>query len=228
MAKEKKYNVRRKGDPSFSEKGALDEIKDAIIVDVIIPTTTEFLGGLAEYAKDKGLELAKEKFFPYIKLKFRQAVPIVKAKFKAIKERIKNRKRKKKKTTDVDVKVTVEEQKLYTKKEVEQIMTNMRYAVLYIASGIKELSNAVVTDADDPKEQARIEEKLKELTSDDIKNIIDFMLEPKNKYLLDKETLKTFKAFKHGELIVDGELVPIKNFIETEIKTVTDGINNSL
>ena len=95
-------------------------------------------------------------------------------------------------------------------------MKNMRYAVLYIASGIKELSNAVITDTDDPEEKARIEEKLKELSSDDIKSIIDFMLERKNKYLLDKETLKMFKAFKHDELIVNGELVPIKKYIEVD------------
>ncbi len=97
MAKKRKYNVRRKGDPSIGETGVLDEIKDAVVVDVIIPTTVDFLRRIAKLAVDEGYKLTKGKLFPYLKLKFRQAVPVVKAKFKAFKARFKNRKRKKKK-----------------------------------------------------------------------------------------------------------------------------------
>lgn len=218
MARERKYNVRTKEKSLISEKSkeAISGVKDTIIIDMIIPIALEKIRPIAQKAFDEGERLAKEKIFPYIKFKFRQIVPVVKAKFGALKARIKNRKLKNKESVEFDAKVVADEQKLYTKKEVDQIMKNMKYAILYIASGIKELSNAVIIDADDPEEKAKIEAKLKELSSDDIKSIIDFTLERKNRYLLDKETLKMFKAFKHDELIVNGELVPIKKYIEVE------------
>lgn len=222
MAKERKYNVRTKEKSLISKKSkeAISGVKDTIIIDIIIPIALEKIKPIAQKAADKGEKLTKEKLFPYIKFKFRQVVPVLKAKFGVLKAKVKKHKWKKKNSAGIDAKVAAEEQKLYTKKEVEQIMKYMKYAVLYISSGIKDLSNAVITDSDNTEEKSKIEAKLKELTSDDIKSIIDFTLERKNRYLLDRETLKMFKAFKHGELIIDGELVPINNFYDTKIKSV--------
>ena len=106
-----------------------------------------------------------------------------------------------------------EEKKVeHTTKDVDQIVNNMKFAALYIAAGIRELSNTVVVDSD-PEKALELQEKLKELTSEQAIGAINFMLEDKNREMLDQATLQLFEAFRDEQFIIEGERVPINNYI---------------
>lgn len=211
--------INREKRKSQTSNTVIEKKQNPIVDDFLIPVAIDFLTQLAQIAIDEGVELTKNRIIPALKRKAKKITPIVKSRAKEIKNKFKKHKAEE---IIIDEKANVEivennnEQKLHTQEEVDQIIKNMKLAALYIAAGIKELSNTVVSDIDDSEKKIEVEKKLKELSSEDIRRIIDFMLEDKNKYLLDKETLKLFKAFRHDELIVNGELVPIKKYIELD------------
>ncbi len=107
----------------------------------------------------------------------------------------------------------------HTQEEVEMILNNMKFAALYIAAGIRELSNTVVTgDNLDPEKALEMQMKLKELSSGEVMRTIEFMLEEKNSQILDQATIQLFDAFRHKDFIVNGKAVPISRYFETMIE----------
>lgn len=103
---------------------------------------------------------------------------------------------------------------VHSQEEVDQIINNMKYAALYIAAGIRELSNTVIEDdRTDPQKVLDMQQKLRELSSEDVMNTIGFMLEDKNRDVLDQATIRLFEAFRQKELIVEGEAVPISRYL---------------
>jgi hypothetical protein len=93
----------------------------------------------------------------------------------------------------------------------------MKFAALYIAAGIRELSNTVVIDdGRDPKKVLAMQDKLKELSSGDVMKTIEFMLEDKNRDVLDQVTIRLFEAFKNKDFIVEGEAVPISRYLSAK------------
>ena len=104
---------------------------------------------------------------------------------------------------------------IHTQEEVDQILNNMKFAALYIAAGIRELSNTVVKDdGTNPEIALSIQMKLKELTTDDVKRSIDFMLEDKNRDMLDQATIRLFEAFRNKEIIAGDKVVSINRYLE--------------
>ena len=99
----------------------------------------------------------------------------------------------------------------HTTEEVDQIVNNMKFAALYIAAGIRELSNTVVIDSNQEK-ALEMQERLKELTSEQAIGAINFMLEDKNRDMLDQATLQLFEAFRDEQFIIEGGRVPIANY----------------
>ena len=67
----------------------------------------------------------------------------------------------------------------HSPKEVNQIINNMRLAALYIAAGIRELSDTVIVEVDENEKVSGLENKYNELSSEQVMNAIDFMLEEK-------------------------------------------------
>ena len=103
---------------------------------------------------------------------------------------------------------------IHTQEEVDQILNNMKFAALYIAAGIRELSNtAIADDGTDPEKTLAMQNKLKELSSGEIMNTIEFMLEDRNRDMLDQATIQLFEAFRHKDFIVEGEAVPISRYL---------------
>lgn len=227
MAKEKLYRVNvsgskttGQGDTSFV--GNADFMKDGAgkkdseIKNVFLPIARDTLEKFLKAAADRGLEFAQNEVFPEVEKRGKQFYRFLR---RNIKERYERRKlRKLNSANKADKVVPFDENKeLHTKEEVNQIMTNMKYAAYYIATRIDELSDIAASDKDDTEKKSEMESMIKELDTDDIKSIIDFMLEKKNKYLIDKETLRKFKVFKNNKLIVNGEIVlmPVSIFSES-------------
>ena len=44
-------------------------------------------------------------------------------------------------------------------------------------------------------------------------NTIEFMLDDKNRDMLDQATIQLFEAFRHKDFIVDGKAVPISRYL---------------
>ena len=65
----------------------------------------------------------------------------------------------------------------------------------------------------DPNMALETQNKLNELTADDAMKAINFMLEDQNRDMLDQATLQLFEAFRNMEFIVQGERVPISNYL---------------
>ena len=57
-----------------------------------------------------------------------------------------------------------------------------------------------------------MQERLKELTSEQAIGAINFMLEDKNRDMLDQATLQLFEAFRDEQFIIEGGRVPIANY----------------
>ncbi len=103
---------------------------------------------------------------------------------------------------------------IHTHEEVNQILNNMKFAALYIAAGIRELSNTIVADdGSDPEKLLEMQTKLKELSSEDITKTIEFMLQDHNRDILDQATVQLFEAFRNKNFIVNGETVPISKYL---------------
>ena len=106
---------------------------------------------------------------------------------------------------------------VHTPEEVDQILNNMKFAALYIATGIRELSNTVVADdGSDPEKTIAMQDRLKKLSSGEVMKTIEFMLEDKNRDKLDQATIQLFEAFRNRDFIVEGETVPISRYLSVE------------
>lgn len=157
-------------------------------------------------------------------------IPVAKSKKAELKNKVaesrkeKNAKKAEKKQTALAVKKKAEAKTLppktedktivHTQEEVDQILNNMKFAALYIAAGIRELSNTAINDdGTDPEKALTMQKKLQELSSREIMDTIEFLLADENRDMLDQATIRLFEAFRHNDFIVEGEAVPISNYL---------------
>jgi hypothetical protein len=188
---------------------------EVMIEDVVAPALAEAATYFFERAIDAGAEAMKTKVIPAVKTKSVELIDKAKtvhAECKAVKKTSTVVTKKPSKIKAIEILEKEEKKVEHTTKEVDQIVNNMKFAALYIAAGIRELSNTVVVDSD-PEKALEMQEKLKELTSEQAIGAINFMLEDKNREMLDQETLQLFEAFRDEQLIIEGERVPINNYI---------------
>ena len=155
--------------------------------------------------------------FPLIKLKFSKCID----KFKSSHAKKKNINNQTIPATKQQTKECSEQQPIYqpiyhSQEEVEQLISKMKVAALYIAAGIRELSNTVITDMDNPKKMAEMKSKLKELSSDEAMDTINFMLKEDNRKMLNQETLQLLECFRNHNLIVNDKIVPINKFLSDD------------
>lgn len=188
---------------------------EVMIEDVVAPALAEAATYLFERAIDAGAEAMKTKVIPAVKTKSAELIDKAKtahAERKAVKKTSTVVTKKTSKTKAIEILEKEEKKVEHTTKDVDQIVNNMKFASLYIAAGIRELSNTVVVDSDSEKAQ-ELQEKLKELTSEQAIRAINFMLEDKDREMLDQATLQLFEAFRDEQFIIEGERVPINNYI---------------
>lgn len=194
---------------------------EVMIEDVVAPALADAATYLFERAIDAGAEVMKTKVIPAVKTKSAELIDKAKsahAERKVLKAEKKTSTVVAKKTSKIKaIQILEEEKKVeHTTEEVDQIVNNMKFAALYIAAGIRELSNTVVVDSD-PEKTLEMQEKLKELTSDQAIAAINFMLEDKNREMLDQATLQLFEAFRDEQLIIEGERVKINKYISKPV-----------
>lgn len=196
-----------------------------ILEDAIVPALVDAMENVIERAIDSGFRAVEnvmtQKLIPAAKKKGRQIVE--KAKESHNKKELKptdvSKELKTQKSTDLKCKSRQNTNKkvYHSQEEVDQIMKNMHFAAMYIAAGINELSNTIViADKEDPKQIKEIQQKLNELSSEDVLTTINFMLEEKNRDKLDLATQRIFEAFRNKELIIKGESIPIGMILPTE------------
>lgn len=191
---------------------------EVILEDAVAPVIAEALTVLMERALDAGIDAIFTKVIPATKAKGSELID------KAKNSYIERRKNAQKQSAFVIKAPTViqstlqketsKQQPVYhSQEEVDQIINNMKFAALYIAAGIRELSNTVITESSDPEKALEMETKFKELSSEQVMNTINFMLEDSNRDKLDAATLQLFEAFRNRNLIVNGETVPISKYL---------------
>lgn len=77
------------------------------------------------------------------------------------------------------------------------------------------LRNTVVSDTVLTEEQRlNLQSQLESLTTTDIFEKIDLLLEDKNKGILDPMSLQILKAFRQEKFLVNGKAVSIRSYIE--------------
>lgn len=190
-----------------------------IIEDVIIPAASDALADLAHRAADALGDWALEKGLPAAKVKGAKLFNMICDVFvpvKPVRSVMKQEAAAVKQSTKVVESIVEQDGRtvVHNQEEVEQILNNMKYAALYIAAGIRELSNTVIQDdGTDPQKVLLMQQKLNELSSKEVMDTIGFMLEDKNRDALDQVTIQLFEAFRQKEFIVDGEAVPISRYL---------------
>jgi len=189
----------------------------ALIEDVAAPIIGEIVGAVAGAIIDAGVRAASNLANKVIVPAAKKAGRGVVTKVREGREKKKAQKRAKEATvmpaqTPAEVR-TVE----HTQEEVNQIENGIQFAILYIAAGIRELSRTVIVDEGMDEETARLmQEKLRELTSDQVTSTIEFLLAEENRDKLDQATVLIFDAFRNREFIVGGKRVPISSYLEIE------------
>ena len=191
-----------------------------IMEEAVIPVVRDALSTLAHNAVDAFEDWVTEKGIPAVKAKGAELFNMVCDAFVPVEPVRAGMKQEdvtvKQSTEIVAVPAEPEERTVvHSQEEVEQILNNMKYAALYIAAGIRELSNTVIEDdGTDPQKVLAMQQKLNELSSKEVMDTIGFMLEDKNRNALDQVTIQLFEAFRQKEFIVEGEAVPISRYLQ--------------
>lgn len=111
---------------------------------------------------------------------------------------------------------TSNEKEIHTTEEIEEVVNIMRSSAITIAACIRWLNNSVKDDdGSDLKKRLEIQRNLEELSTADVMKQIDLLLEDKNKGLLDAVSFRMIAAFREGNFIIDGKIVPMSNYLKT-------------
>lgn len=198
-------------------------LREMIIEDAVAPAVAEILTVLMERAIDAGVDALFTKVIPATKAKGGEFIDKVKNSYvekgnkKNIKKQSTSITKEKNAIKSTVQKETIQQQSVYhSQEEVDQIISNMKFAALYIAAGIRELSNTIILDSAEAEKALEMEAKFKELSSKQVMNTIDFMLEESNRDKLDQATLQLFEAFRNRNFIVNGEVVPIDKYLKVD------------
>ncbi|MDY5503153.1 MAG: hypothetical protein SPF77_11360 [Gemmiger sp.] len=99
--------------------------------------------------------------------------------------------------------------------EVATIIEAMKKSALDLANYIRILNNTVIDDnGSNPEVRKEIQQKLKSLTSSDVMQTIELLLDKKNQALLDSESLSLLKSFEDGYFIGNGKKTPIALYMD--------------
>lgn len=192
-------------------------IGEMLLEDIFAPVATEVLSALLERAINAGIDSLFSTVIPTVKTKGSELIDKARSSYNG-------RKKKgitKRHSSIHELEESSELQSVigttnqppvhHTEEEINQIIHNMEFAALYIAAGIRELSNTVVSNSENSERALEIENKLKELSSQKVQSTIDFMLKDSNRDKLDQATVQLFETFRNQCLLVDGKVIPISS-----------------
>lgn len=102
-----------------------------------------------------------------------------------------------------------------SKEEIENIVQVMRVSTAVLAACIRLLNDTVMADGgSDPQVRFEIQRNMQTLTSSDVMQQIDWLLEEKNKDLMDESAYLMLVAFKTGNFLVNNERIPFSRYID--------------
>ena len=102
-----------------------------------------------------------------------------------------------------------------TKEEVESIVQVMRFSTATLAACIRMLNNTVmVDDGTDPRLRLEIQRNIQTLSSSEVKQHIDLLLEEKNSELLDEVEYAMLFSFREGYFLINGAKVPVARYLD--------------
>ena len=103
----------------------------------------------------------------------------------------------------------------HTEKEIREVIGIMRSSAVTLAACIRWLNNAVLEDdGSDPDRRLEIQRNLEEVSTAEVMEQIDFLLEDKNRDLLNEASRKLLKAFREGNFIVNGKKIPVSRYLQ--------------
>lgn len=102
----------------------------------------------------------------------------------------------------------------YSLEEVQQVIDILKKSVLVTATCIRILTNTIVKDnGTNPEVIEETKKQLEKLNTQEVMNQISLMLEEKNRGILDETSYHILSAFRQGNLIVEGEMVPVAKYL---------------
>ena len=104
---------------------------------------------------------------------------------------------------------------LMSEQEIKEVVAQAKQSAEKLVACISLLRNTAVSDTALTEEQRlNLQKQLESLTTADIYEKIDLLLEDKNKGILDTMSLQILKAFRQENFLINGKAVPIRNYIE--------------
>ena len=111
------------------------------------------------------------------------------------------------------------EKEIHSIEEVQHILDTLKKSVLLTAGCIRYLTNTVVYDnGTNPEVLEDCKQQLEAMLTNQVMSQIALMLEDRNRALLDENTFEILDAFRNGNFVVEGKMVPITRYIEYSVK----------
>lgn len=102
-----------------------------------------------------------------------------------------------------------------SKEEVESIVQVMRFSAATLAACIRMLNKTVmVDDGTDPGIRLEIQRNIQTLSTSEVKQQIDLLLEDRNSELLDEVEYAMVLSFREGYFLINGTKVPIEGYLD--------------
>lgn len=112
-------------------------------------------------------------------------------------------------STEKQKKNTEEFKKFISGEEAQQQIQDIKNLATLLAGKIKEFSESYVREDLTPEEQIEQQTIIKELTSKEVKNSMQMLIENKN-FMLEESTSRIFSDFLSGNIIVNGKVISIE------------------
>ena len=101
-----------------------------------------------------------------------------------------------------------------SKEEAENIVYAMKMSAITLAACIRMLNNTVMADdGTDPQLRMEIQHNLQTLSTRDVMQQIDLLLEDKNRTLLNEAELIMLSSFKEGYFLVNENRIPVAKYL---------------
>lgn len=198
-------------------------LKEIVWQDVVAPVMRELLYQAMMEGYDKLSVQVKRKGIPALKAKFQSVVKDAHIIASGIKDGIAGKTPKALTFSNESIvsksrlqSVIVEEQQeiVRSKEEVESIIRAMKISAITLAACIRMLNDTVIADdGTDPQLRFEIQRNLQTLTTNDVMQQIDLLLEDRNRALLNEAELTMLSSFKDGYFLANESRIPVTKYL---------------
>lgn len=198
-------------------------LKEIVWQDVVAPVMRELLYQAMMEGYDKLSVQVKRKAIPAVKAKYQSVVKDAQIIVSGIRDGIAGKTPKALTFSNESIvsksrlrSVIIEEQQeiVRSKEEVESIIRAMKISAITLAACIRMLNETVIADdGTDPQLRFEIQRNLQTLTTNDVMQQIDLLLEDRNRALLNEAELTMLSSFKDGYFLVNEGRIPIKKYL---------------